>query len=122
MLIALEQRELRGDVIGCVLLFIALASHPLGLAFAVPRTRFRPDTRLDRGGQHVGCPGGRYGEGPARRARSRRQARGALVGPAQGGGCAAALAGRVARPARPRDRAAGGTDRRLARGLSGRGP
>ncbi|HEY7151415.1 MAG TPA: hypothetical protein VH391_07015 [Solirubrobacterales bacterium] len=34
MLIALERRDLRGDVVACLLLFIALGSHPLGLAFA----------------------------------------------------------------------------------------
>ncbi len=52
MLIALEQRDLRGDMIGCVLLFIALASHPLGLAFAAAATTsiaLRPaGSRLNR--------------------------------------------------------------------------
>ncbi|MSO41977.1 MAG: cytochrome P450, partial [Solirubrobacterales bacterium] len=49
----------------------------------IPRARFRPDTRLDRGGQDVGYHGGRNGrkqEGrPGRRSASRRRARGALV-------------------------------------------
>ncbi len=31
--------------------------------FVVPRTQFRPDTRLDPGGQHVESHGGRYGRG-----------------------------------------------------------
>jgi hypothetical protein len=34
MLIALERRDVRGDVTACVLLFVALLSHPLGIAFA----------------------------------------------------------------------------------------
>jgi hypothetical protein len=34
MLIALERRDVRGDVAACVLLLVALASHPLGVAFA----------------------------------------------------------------------------------------
>jgi hypothetical protein len=31
------------------------------ILFTFPRTRFRPDTRLDPGGQHVESHGGRYG-------------------------------------------------------------
>jgi hypothetical protein len=34
MLLALERRDLRGDVAACVLLAIAITSHPLGTAFA----------------------------------------------------------------------------------------
>jgi hypothetical protein len=34
----------------------AFANH-----YRVPRTQFRPDTRLDPGGQHVESHGGRYG-------------------------------------------------------------
>jgi hypothetical protein len=34
MLLALERRDRPGDVFACVLLFVALTSHPLGIAFA----------------------------------------------------------------------------------------
>jgi hypothetical protein len=34
MLLALERGDRRGDVAGCILLFVALTSHPLGIAFA----------------------------------------------------------------------------------------
>jgi hypothetical protein len=52
MLIALERRDLRGDVIACVLLIVALTSHPLGLAFgaaAITSLCLRPaGERLNR--------------------------------------------------------------------------
>jgi hypothetical protein len=34
MLLAFERRDLRGDVVACVLLLVSVTSHPLGVAFA----------------------------------------------------------------------------------------
>ena len=34
MLLALERRDLRGDIVACVLLLVSVTSHPLGTAFA----------------------------------------------------------------------------------------
>ena len=48
---------------------VAQVAFSFGLSSAatvrVPRPRFRPDTRLDPGGQHVESHGGRYGRGSA---------------------------------------------------------
>src|SRR3954453_12755774 len=76
-------------------------------------TRFRPDTRLDRGGHYVGSHGGC--DGRQRRPRPERALRragrspggrpgGALERAAQAGSGPAVAAGRVPRCARPRDR------------------
>jgi quercetin dioxygenase-like cupin family protein len=85
----------------------------------IPRTRFRPDTRLDRGGQDVGSHGGGDGGAgwvcaPARRSVARRAARGALERAPQGGGGAAPVARRVAGSVGAGDGAAGGADRLVA--------
>jgi hypothetical protein len=40
---------------------VRIASESVKDCDALPRTRFRPDTRLDPGGQHVESHGGRYG-------------------------------------------------------------
>src|SRR5450759_4521522 len=50
-----------------------LAEAFSGSAYWLPRTRFRPDTRLDRGGRDVECHGGRYG-GSVRRKEGGRHA------------------------------------------------
>jgi restriction system protein len=93
-----------------------MIDHDVGVS--VPRTRFRPDTRLDPGGQHVERHGGRYGwsvrRGPAHGAASRRRARSALERAAQGGGRDAVVAWRVAGPVGPGDGSACGADRLLA--------
>src|SRR4051812_1865695 len=82
-------------------------------------TRFRPDTRVDRGGHDVGSHGGSDG-GSRRRAGAGAFQRsgwspggrpgGALERAAQGGGGPAAAAWREPRCAGPRDRAGGGHD------------
>src|SRR5712692_6064318 len=97
--------------------FLIAARNASKISF--PRTRFRPDTRLDRGGHDVGSSGGSDGRGigvALRRGewRAGGEPRGALERAPQGAGGAQVVAGRVAGSAGAGDEPAGWSDRFVA--------